>query len=79
MRYAVTPLFAASVFLFQLSTATAQTPVANLPLTCPSASAIGQTNCAAIWSIGHRPVISSSYCGEVLPGRGRQISRQPTR
>ena len=46
MRYIVARLFAASVILFQLATATAQTPVANLPLTCPSASAIGQVNCS---------------------------------
>ena len=48
MRYAYLRLFAASAIAIacDLFVAMAQAPVANLPLTCPSAAAIGQQSCS---------------------------------
>jgi hypothetical protein len=48
MRYAYLRLFAASAFASGLFPVAQAAPVANLPLTCPNAAAIGQpqNNCS---------------------------------
>ena len=49
MCYAYLRLFAASAIACGLFVPVAQAaPVANLPLTCPDAGAIGQTNCGGL-------------------------------